>query len=82
MLRVLRRIEKLEEIHSVGAVQIQATLYFIDSDGVVGSILRMSEGKREWIRGAAEVAKAESLWTDERRRQARAQRRDVKHDSN
>ena len=60
MLKVLRRLEKLKKIHSVGAMYINTTLYFIDSDGVVGSMLRMSEGKGEWITGAAEIAKAEA----------------------
>jgi hypothetical protein len=59
ILKVNRRIEKLEKSLSHRALHINTTIYFIDPDGVVKSMLRLSEGKREWIRGEVEVARAE-----------------------
>jgi hypothetical protein len=60
MLKVQRRIESLEKSFALsrGAKKLDITVVFIDTDGVVKSELRLRDGKREWIRGEAEVAKA------------------------
>ena len=60
MLKAQRRIERLEQSFAISraAKKIDITVVFIDTDGVVKSTLRLVDGKREWIRGEAEVARA------------------------
>jgi len=60
MLKVQRRIERLEKTVALsrGAKKFDTTVVFIDTDGVVKSTLRLRDGKRDWIRGEAEVARA------------------------
>ena len=60
MLKVQHRIERLEKTVGLsrGAKELNTTVVFIDTDGVVKSELRLRDGKGEWIRGEAEVARA------------------------
>jgi hypothetical protein len=60
LLKVQRRIERLEEsfAYALSAKTIDTTIVFIDTDGVVKSTLRLWDGKPEWVRGEAEVARA------------------------
>jgi hypothetical protein len=60
MLRAQRRIERLEKSFALsrGAKAVDMTVVFIDTDGVVKSELRLSNGRREWIRDPAEIARS------------------------
>jgi uncharacterized membrane protein (UPF0127 family) len=61
MVKAFHRIEKLEKALRLSnhALHFETDVVFIDSDGVVKSILRLREGQQEWIKGEAEMARAE-----------------------
>jgi hypothetical protein len=61
MLRALRRIEKI--VKALGPsdrfLGLDFIIHFVDSDGVVTSMLRLTKEGQEWIDDPAEIARAE-----------------------
>jgi hypothetical protein len=61
MLKVQRRIEKLENALGLSdrLLCVETTVHFVDADGVVTSMLRLTKEGQEWIDDPAEIARAE-----------------------